>query len=322
MIGVETTLRVAGTMFAAMALRSACDRTNARRYVRATFWGTFAFSLLAGSYLPDVVNGGLVVVLVVAGAIGLGERRRDGEEEQRARESAARAAADRHRDRVFVPALLVPITTLAISLGLRGVTISGAPLVDPKHLSLVGLAAAALVALGVALVFFRQPVVTPIREGGRLLDMIGWAAILPQLLAALGAVFAAAGVGDRIAELVVRWVPADQAFIVVAAYTVGMALFTILMGNAFAAFPVMTAAIGIPLLVRRYGGDPAVVSAIGMLSGFCGTLMTPMAANFNIVPAALLDLPDNHGVIRVQVPTALAILVANTVLLDLLLFHR
>ena len=65
-----------------------------------------------------------------------------------------------------------------------------------------------------------------------------------------------------------------------------MALFTMIMGNAFAAFPVMTAAIGVPLLIQHFGGDPAVVGAIGMLAGFCGTLMTPMAANFNIVPAA------------------------------------
>ena len=58
------------------------------------------------------------------------------------------------------------------------------------------------------------------------------------------------------------------------------------------------------------------MAAIGMLSGFCGTLMTPMAANFNVVPASLLELPDRdapfNGVIRAQVPTALLLLVANT----------
>jgi uncharacterized membrane protein len=52
-----------------------------------------------------------------------------------------------------------------------------------------------------------------------------------------------------------------------------------------------------------------------MLSGFCGTLMTPMAANFNIVPAALLELRNQYGVIRAQVPTALAILVVNILIL-------
>ena len=99
------------------------------------------------------------------------------------------------------------------------------------------------------------------------------------------------------------------------AYGVGMALFTMVMGNAFAAFPVMAAAVGIPLLVRTYGGDPAPVAAIGMLAGFCGTLMTPMAANFNLVPAALLELKDRNGVIKAQVPTALPLLVFNILLL-------
>jgi uncharacterized membrane protein len=100
-----------------------------------------------------------------------------------------------------------------------------------------------------------------------------------------------------------------------------MAAFTIIMGNAFAAFPVMTAAIGIPLIVKRFGGDPAVMAALGMLSGFCGTLLTPMAANFNIVPAALLVLPDRNAVIRVQAPTALLVLVGNTVLMAILVYR-
>ena len=94
-----------------------------------------------------------------------------------------------------------------------------------------------------------------------------------------------------------------------------MALFTMIMGNAFAAFPVMAAAIGVPLLIQAYGGDPAVVGAIGMLAGFCGTLMTPMAANFNLVPAALLELKDQYGVIRAQIATALPLLAVNILII-------
>jgi uncharacterized membrane protein len=100
-----------------------------------------------------------------------------------------------------------------------------------------------------------------------------------------------------------------------------MALFTIVMGNAFAAFPVMTAGIGLPLIVHRFGGDPIVMSAIGMLAGFCGTLLTPMAANFNLVPAALLELPDRNGVIKAQAPTALMLLAANTALMAVLVYR-
>jgi uncharacterized membrane protein len=100
-----------------------------------------------------------------------------------------------------------------------------------------------------------------------------------------------------------------------------MALFTMVMGNAFAAFPVMTAGIGLPLIVQLHGGSAAIMGAIGMLAGYCGTLMTPLAANFNIVPAALLELPDQNGVIKVQIPTGLALLVVNTLLMYFLVFR-
>jgi uncharacterized membrane protein len=93
------------------------------------------------------------------------------------------------------------------------------------------------------------------------------------------------------------------------------------MGNAFAAFPVMAAAIGVPLLIKQYGGDPAVVGAIGMLAGFCGTLMTPMAANFNLVPAALLELRDQYGVIRAQIATALPLLAINILIIYIAAFR-
>jgi len=87
------------------------------------------------------------------------------------------------------------------------------------------------------------------------------------------------------------------------------------MGNGFAAFPVMTGGVGVPILVGVHHANPAIMVAIGMFSGYCGTLLTPMAANFNIIPAALLELPDKNAVIKVQVPTALGILVANIILL-------
>ena len=149
----------------------------------------------------------------------------------------------------------------------------------------------------------------------RLLDAIGWAAVLPQLLAALGAVFAIAGVGDIVGAGVRSVIPDGSVFLTVCVFALGMAGFTMIMGNAFAAFPVMAAAVGVPLLIADHGGNPAAIGAVGMLAGFCGTLMTPMAANFNLVPAALLELKDPYGVIRAQIPTALALLLANIAIL-------
>ena len=140
----------------------------------------------------------------------------------------------------------------------------------------------------------------------------GDAGTFTLLLASLGAVFAASGVGGVIGALAGHVIPAESQFAAVAAYCVGMALFTILMGNAFAAFPVMTAAVGLPVLIHGFGGKAEVVCAIGMLAGFCGTLMTPMAANFNVVPAALLELKDRNAVVRAQVGTALPLLAINT----------
>ena len=50
--------------------------------------------------------------------------------------------------------------------------------------------------------------------------------------------------------------------------------------------------------------------------------MTPMAANFNIVPAALLELKDKNAVIKVQIPTGLILLLANITIMYLFAFRR
>ena len=205
-------------------------------------------------------------------------------------------------------------------LVLKPLEFGGVPLLDPKQATLLSLSLAAVIATGVGLVLLRQPLMSPLQEGRRLMDTVGWAALLPQMLAALGAVFALAGVGETIGQLVTTHLPMDARLTAVAVYCLGMAGFTMIMGNAFAAFPVMTAGVALPILVGKFGGDPAVIASIGMLSGFCGTLMTPLAANFNLVPAALLELPDRYAVIRAQIPTAIPLLLANVVLMYVLAF--
>jgi uncharacterized membrane protein len=315
MIGLGALYVVAGVFFAAIAVTSARDAANPKRWKNATFWGLFAVSFLFGSHLPDLVNGLLVLAMVLtAGLGGLGRGAPATSSPEERRESAAR-----RRNRLFLPALAIPATALAGTLLFKRPELAG--LVDPKQATLVSLILGVFVALAIALPMVSARPTTALQEGRRLLDNVGWAAVLPQMLAALGAVFAAAGVGTAIGALASAWLPGGSRLAAVAAYTFGMALFTMIMGNAFAAFPVMTAGIGLPLVVRRFGGDPAIMGAVGMLSGFCGTLMTPMAANFNIVPAALLELSDRHGVIKAQVPTALLLLLANTALMYVLVFR-
>ena len=61
-----------------------------------------------------------------------------------------------------------------------------------------------------------------------------------------------------IGQLVTDAIPMTSGSIAVVTYTLGMAVFTIIMGNAFAAFPVMTAGIGLPLIVGRFGAHARV----------------------------------------------------------------
>ena len=317
MIGVEQVYALVGLMFAAVAVLSARDRNNRRRWGNAAFWGLVAISFLLGGRIGGFANGLLVIALaLIAGVGGLGQGR-PATTSPEAREAGAR----RLGDRLFLPTLIVPAVSVIGSLTLKSLIIAGHPLVAAKDATLVSLAIGVIAALAVAMPMLKAPLLAPLQEGRRLMDTVGWAALLPQALAALGTVFAAAGVGKVVGRLIGEAVPLDTPLAAVCAYTLGMAAFTIVMGNAFAAFPVMTAAIGLPLIVHRFGGDPAVMGAIGMLSGFCGTLVTPMAANFNLVPVALLEIPDRWAVIRAQAPTAGALLAVNTALMYLLAFR-
>jgi uncharacterized membrane protein len=317
-IGMTPVYWLLGAYFAALAWRGARDAGNPRRITTATFWALLAVLLFAAERLPVRVVGSCVVVLVlIAGFGGLRTGRYD--------ESSAdekRSEATRLGNRLFLPALLIPLLTVAGTLAAKHLVVGGKPLFDtPNTGTLTALALACLVALGAACALTRQTPGIAIEQSRRLVDAIGWAALLPLLLATLGSVFEAAGVGQAVAGVVRGIIPVDNAFLVVVAYALGMALFTAIMGNAFAAFPVMTAGIGLPLLVDLHGADAAALGAIGMLSGYCGTLMTPMAANFNLVPAALLELKDPYGVIRAQWRTGALLLACNVVLMYVIVFR-
>lgn len=311
MITLEHVYWLMGALAAGVAWVNAGDPSNPKRWNNAAFWGLYAITFLVGSRLPHFASGCLVIAMVLVASIGkLGQTRRESQTPAERESSAARWG-----NRLFIPALTIPAVTLLGTFTLKTLAWHGAPVVDAKQATQISLALGALAGLAVGMLMLRPPASAPLHEARRLWDSVGWAAVLPQMLAALGALFATAGVGRVVAGLADRWLPMGSPFAAVVTYTVGMALFTMIMGNAFAAFPVMTAGIGLPLIMTRFGGDVTIMAAVGMLSGFCGTLMTPMAANYNIVPAALLELPDEYGVIRAQIPTALLLLVANTAIM-------
>lgn len=296
-----------------------------RRWSHAAFWMVLAALFACGDVilaaskshhdLPAQLAGvGVLALAALAPRMHRGHLR---ERDANARETDAR----RLRHRLFLPAILIPLVTMLVALFGNWAVIDGVRVFAKTQMTLTGLALACVIALIAALWVTRAKPRAGLVEGRRLLDTLGWAALLPLTLAALGGVFAATGVGDAVASLVGMAIPVDNALACVLAYGLGMVLFTVIMGNAFAAFPVLTAGIGLPLLIHLHGANPAILGSLGMLTGYCGTLFTPMAANFNIVPVALLELPKQSSVIRAQWPTGAALLIVNLALMYFLVFR-
>lgn len=279
------------------------DPKHKAKWGTAIFWALYGISFIWGGKLPPAAVGLMVVLMaVIAGAKKIGT----GSYNESARASRLKMA-EKFGNWLFVPALAIPIVTFLIAK-------------YTKLGALVGFGIGAAIALCMAFLMTREKAGQTFQEGRRLLDAMGWAVILSQFLAALGFLFDKAGVGAVVASLVSSVVPSESLLATVVAYCAGMALFTMIMGNAFAAFAVITTGIGIPLVIKLHGANPAIAGVIAMVSGYCGTLMTPMAANFNIVPAALLEMSDKNGVIKAQIVTAVLLLVTNIGLMYFLAF--
>ncbi|ANZ20081.1 DUF979 domain-containing protein [Streptomyces noursei] len=322
MIKAEWFYWLVGLSFLVMAAQMVTDRSNPKRFGTGAFWGLIGAGFIYSSWVvtkqaPAEPLGAAVLVMAVLagfGFTGRGTPRTTTPEERTA--SAARLG-----NKLFVPALTIPVVAMACAIGVKHLSIGGEPVLQKGSETILGLGLGAVVALVVGMVLLREKRLSvPVRSGRTMLEAMGWAMLLPQMLATLGAIFQVSGVGGQVGKLATAVLPKDSLYVAVVVYCVGMFAFTLIMGNAFAAFPVMTAAVGWPVLIGHFHGNPAAVLALGMLAGFCGTLVTPMAANFNIVPAALLELKDQYGPIKAQLPTAGILLGCNIVIMALFAF--
>ncbi|WP_241152358.1 DUF979 domain-containing protein [Vaginisenegalia massiliensis] len=278
------------------------DQTNDRRIGTALFWFLSGLTFIGGSYLPANVTG---MIICVIGLLTLFKQVKIGQLPQ-----VDQAKAEQ-RARQIGPKIFVPVLTLGIVAMIVGLALSS--------FSVVSVGLGALVGSLLILIMTKAKGSEFLDENNRMVQQVSTTGILPQLLAALGAVFTAAGVGEVIADLIGGVVPADSRFFGVLAYVLGMVIFTMIMGNAFAAFTVITAGIGVPF-VFALGGNPFVAGAIAMTAGFCGTLLTPMAGNFNALPAALLEMKSEYRVIRDQAPVAIVMIVVHVALMYFLAF--
>ena len=294
---------IIGILFALNGIKALKDSGLKTRVPTAVFWFIVAFTFVAGPYIPKWITG----VCVVAMACLTASRQVKQSKSDVPSAAETRANADKHGFKVFLPALTLALVAVLVATFWKALGANNA----------IGVSAA--VALIVALCLFKAKPATALADGTRLLDNVGPTGLLPQVLSALGALFTAAGVGDVIATGVGMVVPEGNKLAAVAVYCIAMALFTMIMGNGFAAFSVITVGIGIPFVIAQ-GADPIVVGALGLTAGYCGTLMTPMAANFNIMPAALLETKGKYAIIFSQIPVAITMLIIHIILMYVLAF--
>lgn len=278
------------------------DREHKTRIGTAAFWGILAIIFIFGNFIPSAITGGLLVVIAILSAfnqVNVGTLKQ-------LDATFSKLKAEKIGLKIFIPSLIIALVALAIA---QFTEISGT--------TAIGISA--LVALVMTFVITRSTPGEFVEDSNRMFQSVGATAILPQLLAALGALFTVAGVGDIISDMISSVMPEGNVWIGILAYCLGMAIFTMIMGNGFAAFSVITVGIGVPFVFAQ-GGDPIVASALAMTAGFCGTLLTPMAANFNVLPAALLETKDKNIVIKSQAVFAIILLALHIPLMYFLAF--
>ncbi len=283
---------VMGLVLIYTGVRNLTDQTNPHRYGSAFFWTVLGVVIAGGRWLPAIVNGGLIFAMTIpaiAKRVSKGESRLPSK-------AYMEKMSDKLGMKIFIPALSIGVFAILFAL----FTNLGA---------LVGVGVGVLVAIVILMVYSNsnKPIVF-LDDAERMLSTVGPLSMLPMLLASLGAIFTAAGVGEVISELVAKVIPKGNVNLGIIVFAIGMMLFTMIMGNAFAAITVMTVGIGAPF-VLAYGADPTLIGMVALTCGYCGTLCTPMAANFNIVPVAMLEMKDRFGVIKNQAVLAVIFLV-------------
>ncbi len=286
-----------GLQFLYTAYRALRATDKSKSLGTAAFWTILAILFIGGPYIPNAINGILVLCM---GALTLFKQVKI-KNIIEVTDKEVEKGSDKYGNKLFIPALVLAVVAVIIS---NWTPLGGA----------IGLGISSVIGLIAALLIIKPKLSYVLYDSDRLTQQVGTTGILPQFLAALGVLFTASGVGQVISKGISSFLPEGNHLIGATAYILGMVLFTMLMGNAFAAFTVITASIGIPFVIAQ-GGDPIVAGALAMTGGFCGTLLTPMAANFNTLPVALLEMKQEFGVIKAQALIALALIVIHIALM-------
>mgnify|MGYP001049294473 CR=1 FL=1 len=314
-LSVDYLYWLAGILLVSTALIILRDKAHPRRFMSATFWADLGILFIVGDKIPPAAVG-IQILALSAIAAGGGLRR---SVRRRLSASVREANSRRLNWKLLIPVLAIPFCTLVGTLLLKKVKVGSTYLIDPSNTNSVSFGVGCVVALALVSLITRDGMVQAVRQSREMTDVIAWTLIMPQMLAMLGGMFQHTGVGEAGAYLATHYVATDVKWIAVVVYCLGMFLLSMILGGAAGAIPVMFGAMGVPVLISSFHGTPAVVATLGHYAGFAGVLMTPMAAHFNLIPAAVLEIPDRYAVIKAQAPTAICIFLACVVYLYILM---
>ena len=170
------------------------DKENPEPVGTFIFWAVLGVVLALGRWLPSLVSGILVVVMCIPAIL------------KKVKKGAVSAATKAETEatyekigmKIFVPTLSIGMLAVICAITGMGIGLS----------ALNGVALGVLVAIILLMIMNRDnKPSTFLNDSERMLSTVGPLSMLPMLLACLGSVFTAAGVGDVISDLVSHIIP-------------------------------------------------------------------------------------------------------------------
>ena len=160
------------------------DKNHKTRYGTALFWGIVSVIFMFGKMIPSTVTGALIIVIALLSAfkqINIGTLKQ-------LDDTFTKMKSESLGLKIFIPSLAIAIVAMLIAS-------------FTKLPGTVAIGIAATVALILTFIITKATPVEFVEDSNRMFQSVGVFSILPQLLASLGALFTAAGVGDIISNI-------------------------------------------------------------------------------------------------------------------------
>ena len=156
------------------------DKENTSPIGTAIFWCTMGIVIAFGRWIPNTINGAIIILMTIPPIL---KKVKIGKVSAPTAEETHRAF-EKNGMKVFIPSLAIGVSAICFAL-------------FTKLGALVGVGFGVAVAMILLMIYSKEN--TPkvfLADAERLLTVVGPLSTLPMLLASLGAIFTAAGVGN------------------------------------------------------------------------------------------------------------------------------